>query len=71
MQISNLTILIKSRGEILEITFLGVQWFNTISAGKSDSNFYRRLYEILSSHSCVIGCSMSSALIFMSALEKM
>ena len=70
MQISNLTILIKS-GEILEDKiFWESNGFNTISAGKSDSNFYRRLYEILSSHSCVIGCSMSSALIFASALGK-
>ena len=71
MQISNLTILIKSRGEILEDKiFWESNGFNTISAGKSDSNFYRRLYEILSSHSYVIGCSMSSALIFASALGK-
>jgi hypothetical protein len=64
-------ILIKKRGETSKSEdFWKHEGFGIVSAGKSDSGFYKRLFEIISKYESILSCSMSSALIFAASLGK-
>lgn len=64
-------ILIKKRGETDQSeSFWIEEGFGVVSAGNSDSEFYMRLFKIISNYESIISCSMSSALIFAAALGK-
>jgi hypothetical protein len=64
-------ILIKKRGETSKSEdFWKQEGFGIVSAGKSDSGFYKRLFEVISKYESILSCSMSSALIFAASLGK-
>lgn len=62
-------ILVKERGETSDsYDFWTAKGISTVTAGHPDSNFYPRLHKLLSGYDCLIGCTMSGALVFGSAL---
>ena len=67
----DIDVLVKSRGDFKEdINFWKLNKFSTVSAGLSDKNFYKRLFNLLDNYENIIACTMSSALIFASSLGK-
>ena len=65
------SVLVKVRGEHQgSIRFWNQCGLGTVSAGAADSEFYERLYSIISRYETVVGCSFSSALIFAAAIGK-
>src|SRR3990167_2556801 len=69
--IKSFDILVKLRGDVSDsLSYLNSVGAGVVSAGVLDHNFYHRLYEIISQYKYVVGCTLSSAIFFASALEK-
>ncbi len=65
----NYDILVKERGDSSSsYEFWRNHGIRTVTAGHPDKGFYLRLHKLMSSYSCLVGCTMSGALIFGSAL---
>lgn len=64
-------VLVKQRGEIADsASFWEREGIRARTAGARDTGFYERLFSILESYECIVGCTLSSALFFGAALGR-
>jgi len=65
------SILVKQRGDHEKsMAFWREKGVGPVTAGGSDSDFYGRLYNLLSGYKTICGCTFSSALIFAASIGK-
>lgn len=65
----NYHILVKERGDASSShSFWEDMGIQTVTAGHPDQNFYSRLHRLMGSYDCLVGCTMSGALVFGAAL---
>jgi hypothetical protein len=66
---NNYHILVKERGDSSSsYNFWEEKGIKTVTAGHPDQNFYFNLHQLMSSYDCLVGCTMSGALVFGAAL---
>jgi hypothetical protein len=64
-------ILVKARGPFAgSIDFWASKGLRTVTADEPDGAFYDRLHGILTTYRTVVGCSLSSALVFAASIER-